>query len=32
VLDGLQVGDVVILHPSDRIKNGIGIVPRTRRN
>lgn len=32
VLDGLQVGDVVILHPSDRIKNDIGITPRTPRN
>lgn len=32
VLDGLQVGDEVILHPSDRIKNGIGITPRTPRN
>lgn len=29
VLEGLQVGDAVILHPGDRIKDGTGIVPRT---
>lgn len=31
VLDGLQEGDVVVLHPGDRIRNGIGVVPRTGR-
>jgi HlyD family secretion protein len=28
-LDGLQAGDTVILHPSDRIHNGMGVVCRT---
>jgi len=29
VLDGLQQGDTVILHPSDRIANGVDIVRRS---
>ena len=28
VLDGLVAGDEVILHPSDKIADGTGIVPR----
>jgi HlyD family secretion protein len=28
VLDGLHEGEMVILHPSDRIKNGVGVAPR----
>jgi HlyD family secretion protein len=32
MLDGLQVGDLVILYPSDRIRDGMGVVSRSRRN
>ena len=28
ILDGLDEGDAVILHPSDRIKNGVAVAPR----
>ena len=28
ILDGLKEGDVVVLHPSDRIEDGIGLEPR----
>lgn len=28
ILDGLQVGNIVIVHPGDRIRNGVAIAPR----
>jgi HlyD family secretion protein len=28
ILDGLEEGEIVILHPSDRIKNGVAVIPR----
>ncbi|HEY9026655.1 MAG TPA: HlyD family efflux transporter periplasmic adaptor subunit [Burkholderiaceae bacterium] len=31
VLDGLSAGDQVIAHPSDRIADGIRVIPRTTR-
>lgn len=30
ILEGLEAGDKVIVHPSDRIKDGVRVSPRTR--
>jgi HlyD family secretion protein len=30
VLEGINIGDRVILHPSDKVKDGVAVVERSR--